>query len=188
MENGHQHQIVFVDDHYMTKNKALTAHLSTSDRLLWIDYSVAFDDETIKKIIKPFEQGCQGLVFPALKTDSINWELFKQKVLEGTSTEPVQQYAFEFDTVLHKKIKDHIYSIKETDPKCFCVDAKHVYKAFRNKKGEVQKVPYSFFEFFNVLRDQSLKIYAFTDCQITLTYPHECFGNILNCAGIKVAA
>jgi hypothetical protein len=185
MEKGHQHHIIFVDDNYETRNKSLTTYISSTDRLLWIDYSVAFDTNTIATIVAPFEPGCHGVIFPAIKPDTLNWNTFSEKIKSETVTEPLHQYAFEFDTVLNKKIKDNLYSIKETDPKCFCLDSKHIYKSLRNKKGETQKIPYSFSEFFDSLIKKGVKVYAFTDCELILTHPHECFGNILNCAGIQ---
>jgi len=65
------------------------------------------------------------------------------------------------------------------------LDTKSLQKALKNKKGEMQKIPYLMEEFFDYLADRGLKIYAYTESNLTLTYTHECIGNILNAAGIK---
>jgi hypothetical protein len=178
--------VMFVNDDPVSRTNIIKSVLGNCDRIVWLDYSVSIsDDQTLLKCIEPFEQGCHGIVFPAVKP-GINWDVFKQKVKSDTKTdEPISQYGLEFDTVVHKKIKDDLYSIKDTDPKCWVLDNKSLTKALKNKKGEFQKIPYFMEEFFDYLADKGLKVYAYTDSNLTLTYTHECVGNILNAAGIK---
>jgi len=38
---------------------------------------------------------------------------------------------------------------------------------------------------FDKLKEQGVKIYAFTASKLTMTYPHECISNILGAAGVK---
>jgi len=87
-----------------------------------------------------------------------------------------------FDTEVGKSIGENLHIVIDTNPKCWAIDCKHVVKALRDKKGEGIKLGPSIFTTF---KDREVKMYAYTAAKITVTYPHECLGNILACANVK---
>ena len=186
LQGGIHNSIVFVDDNYLSRSNVVKYCIENSERIVWFDYSVSTQhDDTFTACIHPFDSGCHGIVFPAVKKN-INWDMFKSKVNSKTvQTEPISQYAMEFDTTVHKKIKNNIYSIKNTEAVFWAIDTKPLLKTFKTKKGEWHKIPGTPSEFFKHVIDGGVKLYAYTDTEITLTYTHECIGNILNAAGIK---
>jgi len=40
-------------------------------------------------------------------------------------------------------------------------------------------------DMFTKMKESGVKIYAYTDAKLTMTYPHEGISNILNAAGVK---
>jgi len=186
LEGGIHNSIVFVDDNHISRSNVIKYCIENTERIIWFDYSVSTQQDSIfKTCIEPFENGCHGMVFPAVKK-KINWDLFKSKVNSKTvQNEPISQYGMEFDTTVHKKIKNDIYSIKNTEAVLWTIDTKPLLKIFKSKKGEWHKIPGTPSEFFKHVIDEGIRLYAYTDSDVTLTYTHECIGNILNAAGIK---
>jgi hypothetical protein len=155
---------------------------STIDRILWLDYSVSLDIESINLAVKPFEvSGCHGIVYPAV-LEGVDWPVFKQKIL-AKSSEPIHQMGLHFDTEVDTKIPKfpHLYNIKTTNPKAWVIDVKQV-----SKKIGSQKLPVIPSELFKMFMNNN-KILAFVDAQVTLTYAHECLGNIMNSAGVTTS-
>src|SRR5210317_822972 len=125
--------------------------------------------DTIQKCLP----NCDRLFF-------IDWGLFKHKVKEG-SEEPVSQMGLNFDTEVGNKISENIYSVTSTNPRSWVMFSKNVMKNTKDKNckwGLHVKM-------FKKLKEQRVKIYAFTAAKLTMTYPHECISNILNAAGVK---
>ena len=182
MHHNHHHNINFVNDDPFERMAAILKHLKTCDRILFIDYSIFIDHPTCDKIFTKFEgYGC--MVFPCVK-EGVDWGAFSRKIAKPTC-EPIEQLALEFDTVLGPKISESLYKVTSTNPKCWILDCKTAVKALRDRKGEGIKIPARNTDMFDKMMEQGLKIYAWTACRLTVTYPHECLSNILESAGVK---
>lgn len=185
MQHGVQQEITFIKDDPFEKSSAISRKLKTCDRILFIDYAIQIDRETIPKIFEKVE-GWNCLVFPCV-TEGINWSQFKTKVKSG-STEPIEQMGLEFDTEVGAKISDGIYKVKKTNPKCWVMETKSVLKLMKEKKGEGLKLPSKNDELFEKMLQKNVKIAAYTKANIQTIFSHECLGNILNASGVTQKA
>jgi hypothetical protein len=178
LQNNIQNEIVYVNDDPFEKIEMIQKCLSKCDRLFFIDFGIGVDDVSVKQIFESHE-GLGVLVFPGVK-EGIDWGLFKHKVREGSS-EPVSQMGLNFDTQVGKKISTDIYSVTSTEAKSWVMFSKNVMKNAKDKKGNFNL----HVKMFDKLKEQGVKIYAFTASKLTMTYPHECISNILGAAGVK---
>jgi len=178
LQNNVQNEIVYVNDDPFEKNEMIQKCLSRCDRLFFIDFGISVDEMSVKQIFESHE-GLGVLVFPGVK-EGIDWGLFKHKVREGSS-EPVSQMGLNFDTQVGKKISTDIYSVTSTEAKSWVMFSKNVMKNAKDKKGNFNL----HVKMFDKLKEQGVKIYAFTASKLTMTYPHECISNILGAAGVK---
>jgi hypothetical protein len=153
------------------------------ERLIFMDYGVSIDNESVYKACEPFEK-YNVLVMPSVK-EGINWIQFRKETLRG-STEPVYQRGLEFDTEIDRKVADSVYTIKRTEAAAWAMDVKPVDKKCRTPKGVSIKLPTDTAEFFNEMAKYGVKIRALTSARCTMHYPHECFGNILETAGVNL--
>ena len=178
IQNNVQNEILYVNDDPFEKVDVIQKCLPRCDRLFFIDFGISVDEESVKQIFGNHE-GVGVLVFPGVK-EGIDWGLFKHKVQEG-STEPVSQMGLNFDTEVGKKISKDIYSVTSTEAKSWVMFSKNVMKNAKDKKGNFNLNV----KLFEKLKEQGVKIYAFTAAKLIMTYSHECVSNILNAAGIK---
>ena len=178
IQNSYQNEIIYVNDDPFDKIDAIHKCLPRCDRLFFIDFGVNVDEESVKQIFEKHE-GIGVLVFPGVK-EGIDWGLFKHKVMEG-STEPTSQMGLNFDTEVGNKISKDIYSVTSTQAKSWVMFSKNIMKNTKDKKGKWGLNV----KMFEKLKEQGVKIYAFTAAKLTMTYSHECISNILNAAGIK---
>jgi hypothetical protein len=178
VQNGAQNEIVYVNDDPFEKIDMIQKCLPNCDKLFFIDFGISVDEESIKQIFENHE-GVGVLVFPGVK-EGIDWGLFKRKVKEGSS-EPVSQMGLNFDTEVDKKISKDIYAVTSTQAKSWVMSSKNVIKNTKDKKGKWGLNV----KMFEKLKEQKVKIYAFTAAKLTMSYPHECISNILNAAGVK---
>ena len=178
LKNNHTTNIVFVNDDPVQINSCIVKSLKNSDRVVFIDYSICIDEQSIDLMLNnEWPQGYHGIVFPCVK-EGVNWDMFRKKVKDGCD-EPYSQMGLEFDTDVKTKMKDGFWTIDSTCPKVWALNSKSVIKTLREKKGDGIKLPYNRQEMFS-----KLKICAFTKAKVTATYTHECLGNILETAGI----
>jgi len=185
IQAGIQHEICFVNDDPFTKAELILRKLKESDRLICIDYSVNIDRDSIAKLLEKYDQQCHCIVFPCVK-EGIDWDQFKEKVKKDVD-EPIEQMGLEFDTKVGQKVSNGMYKVLQTDPKCWVMDSKSVLKNLKTKKKEpLKQLPARNGELFETLQSKGVKILAYVDAQITTVYSHECLGNILNAAGVKV--
>ena len=168
-----QNEILYVNDDPFEKSEMIKKCLSKCDRLFFIDFGINVDEESIKELFKPHD-GVGVLVFPGVK-DGIDWGLFKHKVREG-SEEPVSQMGLNFDTEVGQKVSKDIYKVKNTEARAWVMFSKNTLK--KCKKFTASNM-------LNNLRDEDVKIYAFTASKLIMTYTHECVSNILSAAGVK---
>jgi hypothetical protein len=178
VQKGIQHEITYVDDDPFKKAETIQKCMKNCDRLLFIDFSVSMDDESIDQIL--IDRDNIGiLVFPGVK-EGIDWGLFKHKVKEGYD-EPVSQMGLNFDTEVTRKISKDIYVVSNTEAKSWVMFPKNVIKSIKDKKGDWKIYP----KMFEKFKESGVKIYAFTAAKLIITYPHECISNILNAAGVQ---
>ena len=180
-QNGYFHNINFVNDDPYERVEVINRHIKTADRILFIDYSIFIDPESLAKVFTDFKNS-HCLVFPCVK-DGINWDTFRAKACSGT-TEPTEQWGLEFDTELGQKIGESMYWVRKTDPKSWVMETKHVNKILKGRKEPI-KLPAKNNELFDKLIASGVKICAWTAARLVVTYPHECLSNILESAGVK---
>ena len=178
IENGIQQEIVYVNDNPFDKLEIIQKSLPNCDRLFFIDFGVGVDDDSLKQVIGKHDN-MGVLVFPGV-TEGVDWGLFKHKVKED-SNEPVSQMGLKFDTDVGNKISKDIYTVTNTNPKSWVMFSKNIIKNTKDKKGKWGLNV----KMFEKLKEQGIKIYAFTAAKLIITYPHECVSNILNAAGVK---
>ena len=180
IQNSVNHQIVYVNDDKHEKIDTIEKCMKKYDRILFIDFGIGVDDESLNKSLEVNESA--GLVvFPGVK-EGINWEMFKEKV-RSESKEPTSQMGLEFDTVLVKKTSPHFYNVVSTSAKVWVMIPKTIIKHIKNKKKGTWKLHLNMFE---NLKEQGVKIYAFSASKLIQTYTHECISNILNAASVKL--
>jgi len=174
-------QIAFVNDDAFEKKAILLKRSKECDRLIWINFSVYVDEQSIIKMLDKFENGYHCIVLPCVKP-GIDWDMFKAKVLSD-SKEPINQMGLHFDTEVGKSIGENLHIVTSTDPKSWAIDTKHVLKAINGKKGD-GTISANTSEMFKTLMERGVKVYAFTAANLVVTYPHECIGNLLSAAGV----
>ena len=177
-------EIVYVNDDAFEKKAAFLKKAGSCDRLVWLNFSVHVDEVSLDKMLDKFVNGYHCLVLPGV-TPGIDWDMFKKKVLSD-SKEPVNQMGLNFDTEVGKSIGENLYIVTSTDPKAWAIDTKPVLKAIKGSKGD-GTISANTSEMFKTFIERNVRVYAYTDAQITLTYPHECIGNLLSAAGVETS-
>ena len=110
--------------------------------------------------------------------------MFKYKVKNDVK-EPIQQMGMHFDTSVGRKITEDIYTVDETSSKCWVMMTKNVLKHVKDKKSGSFKIYPRMNVMFSKLRESGVKIHAYVEAKLTMTYAHECVSNILHSSGIK---
>lgn len=177
-----QNEVVYVNDDPYEKSDVIRKYIKTVDRILFIDFGVSMDDGSISQVFQEHE-GCGCLVFPGVK-EGIDWDQFKRKVKEGSS-EPISQIGLHFDTEVGRKISDDIYQVEKSEARCWLMMCKNTMKCIRDKRTHDLRVPPRMGQMFDKFKEMGVKIHAYTESKLTLTYTHECISNLLNAAGIK---
>ena len=183
IQSNNRVEINFIKDDQVEKNKVLIKKAKTADRILVLDYGISLDTESLKKVFSVFGQHYSLQVFPCV-VENIDWDMFKSK-LSNKSKEPIEQMGLNFDTEVTKKLSDDDYIVKSTSARAWVVESKHFLKCVKDKKGEPVKLPNTNTEFFEKLLSRGLKTFAFTAAKPTISYQHECIGNILESANVN---
>ena len=171
-------EIAYVDDDPFKKAEIVQLYAKSHDRIFFVDFGIGVDDASIDQVLEKHEGfGC--LVFPGVR-EGVDWDLFKTKV-RSDSEEPITQMGLHFDTEIGSKVSGDIYNVASTEARCWFMNTKNVIKNLKDKKGN-WKINAKMFE---KLKEQGVKIYAFTAAKLTMSYTHECVSNILNAAGVK---
>jgi hypothetical protein len=173
IQRGVQNEIIYVNDDPFEKIEIIQKYMKFCDRIFFIDFGINVDDESIKQLFLPHE-GVGFLVFPGVK-DGIDWNLFKNKVKQG-SKEPVSQMGLKFDTIVGRSVSKDIHKVEMTQARSWVMFCNVV------KKTTTKLSPSNM---FGKLMEDNVKIYAFTAAKLTMTYAHECISNILSAAGVK---
>ncbi len=182
LQNGSENEVVFVNDESYDKAEIIGQYMKTHERLIFIDFGIQIDDESLKRCFDKHE-GVGCLVFPGV-IEGVDWGLFKSKVKDGCK-EPVEQIGLHFDTEVSRKISPDYYTVKQTKSKCFLIMSKNVSKNIKDKKGGSYKIYPRFETMFSKFLESNVKILAYTKAKLIMTYNHECISNILNAAGVK---
>lgn len=176
-DGGKQLDIQFVSDRSTSIQKIIKS--SSADRIVWLDYGVSIDVNTIKKLaFEDFPDGYRAMVVPCV-TDEVDWALFKKKTLEG-STEPVNQRGLKFDTTIGPIIKkngtaDYVSSV--TDCRVFAMDCKAIQRKLRDADTH--------FKSFEHLKKIGVKIGVLCTIPVLCHYVYESIGNILESSGVR---
>lgn len=179
MQKGMHLEIHFLDD-----KSQLPKLIKSGERLFFMDYGTNLNVEILSKVVEPFDKGCHMLVFPSVK-EGINWEKFTKKTKEGSS-EPASQRGLEFDTTVGKKLAEGLYECDKTSARVWAMDSKPVDKKLRGGKEQV-KLPLDSNEaMFTTLKNLGIKVGVVTEAIVVCHYTHECFGNILEAAGVEL--
>jgi len=174
---------IHLDISFVPDKSQLPKLIKSGERIIWFEYGTNLDEASIIKSISPFEKNLQVLVFPSVK-EGINWDMFARKT-KANSTEPANQRGLEFDTAVGRKLADSLYEVTSTEARVWAMDAKPVDKKHRGDKIPV-KLPADE-SMFRVLQGLGVKIGAVTSATVICHFVHECVGNILETAGVKLA-
>lgn len=179
MVRGMHLEIHFVDD-----KSSLPKLIKTGDRIFWMDYGTNLNNEILSKVVDPFEKGVQVMVFPSVK-EGINWDQFQKKT-RAASKEAAGQRGLAFDTTVGKKLADGLYECDKTSARVWAMDAKPVDKKLRGGKDLI-KLPIDDNEnMFATLSRIGVKIGVASEAVVVCHFVHECFGNILEAAGVEL--
>ena len=158
--------------HYISDASQVSKYMKNAERLIFFDYGVSINPESIATMCRPFIKGMQVIVYPAVK-EGIDWVAFKRKTIEGTP-EPPSQRGLSFDTVIGKHIADHLYEVESTTARVWAMDP---------KKIKIKWTP----DFFDKLKADGVKMCAFGPARCTVHYVHKCIANILETSGVSVS-
>lgn len=176
VQNSVDHQILYCPDDPFEKVSIVERCMKTYDRIFFIDFGIGVDEKSLHKCLE-INDSAGLVVFPGVK-EGINWQQFKDKV-RSDSTEPTSQMGLEFDTVLGKKTAPQFYHVRDTDAKVWMMVPRTVVKQVK-KKIKLRPL------MFEYLKEQGVKIYAYSGAKLIQTYTHECVSNILNAASVKL--
>jgi hypothetical protein len=171
--------------HFVEDKSSLPKLIKTGERIFWMDYGTNLNNEILAKVVDPFDKGVQVLVFPSVK-EGINWDQFKKKT-RANSLEPAGQRGLEFDTTVGKKLADGLYECDKTSARVWVMDTKPVDKKLRGGKTPVKLPIENNEEMFDTLSKIGIKIGVASEAVVVCHFVHECFGNILEAAGVELA-
>jgi hypothetical protein len=180
MQRGFHIEIHFIED-----KTTLPKIIRNGERIFFMDYGTNLNNEILHTVFEPFTDGIEMLVYPAVK-EGINWEQFIQKTKAGSS-EPPPQRGLEFDTIVGNKIRDGLYECEKTAARVWVMDARPVDKRLRGGETPVQLPVTNDGIMFARLQQIGVKIGVMSEAVVVCHFVHECFGNILEAAGIQLA-
>ena len=170
--------------HFVDSKATLPKLIKTGERIFWMDYGTNLNQEILHKVLDPFDKGVQVLVFPSV-VEGINWDQFEKKTKAG-STESAAQRGLNFDTEVGKKLAPGLYECVKTSARVWAMDAKPVDKKIRGGKDPIKLPLENNEEMFGTLSKIGVKIGVASEALVVCHYVHECFGNILEAAGVKL--
>lgn len=182
-ERGMMNTIIYTNDDPFEKAEKIHDAMKKYDRILFIDFGICMDDASIVQVLEKHEM-CGVLVFPAVN-EGIDWDMFKEKVKSNTQ-EPLEQMGLYFDTDVGKELSEDVHLVKKTSARCWMMNCKNVLKHMKDKKTGEYKINPKRALMFEKMQHDGVRIIAYTPAKLTMLYAHECLGNIMNCAGVKV--
>jgi hypothetical protein len=170
--------------HFVENKSNLSKIIKSGERIFWMDYGTNLNQEILHKVLDPFEKGVQVLVFPSVM-EGINWDQFEKKTKAG-STESAAQRGLTFDTETGKKLAPGLYECVKTAARVWVMDAKPVDKKIRGGTDPIKLPLENNEEMFATLSKIGIKIGVASEAIVVCHYVHECFGNILEAAGVQL--
>jgi hypothetical protein len=158
--------------HFVKDQSGLQKLLKGCDRLVWIDYGVSVNQETLERLVTT---DWNVAVVPCVK-DEVDWDQFRKKTL--ANEEDVHQRALKFDIEM-KPIakKTDVMEFVSGTPRVFSVDSKAVLKKLRDASTD--------FKSFDQLKKLGIKICVLRSAPVICHYVYECIGNILDSSGVR---
>lgn len=172
MQRGINLEIQFHKDK-STFHKAMKS--THDDKMIWIDYGVSIHKETIEHLLD--DTSYKVLVVPCI-LEGVDWEKFKV-----ATDEPVHQRGLHFDTkTAHssKKKSTAEFESSVTDGRIVCLDPKYVTKKLRDAGNEYKSLDH-------LKNKLNIRIGVLKGEEVICHYVHECFGNIIESSGVRVA-
>jgi hypothetical protein len=173
-----------IEIHFVEDKSSLPKLIKTGERIFWMEYGTNLNNETLTKVVDPFDKGLNVLVFPSVR-EGINWEQFEKKTKAG-SLESAGQRGLTFDTEVGKKLAEGLYECTKTSARVWAMDAKPVDKKLRGGKTNINLTLDTNEKMFGVLSAIGLKIGVASEAVVVCHFVHECFGNILEAAGVRL--
>jgi hypothetical protein len=173
-----------IEIHFVEDKSSLAKIIKTGERIFWMEYGTNLNNEILTKVIDPFDKGVGVLVFPSVR-EGINWEQFEKKTMAG-SLENAGQRGLTFDTDVGKKLADGLYECTRTSARVWAMDAKPVDKKLRGGKTNITLPVDTNEKMFEALSNIGIKIGVASEAVVVCHFVHECFGNILEAAGVKL--
>jgi hypothetical protein len=177
------HKGIHVEVHFMNDMSTLPKLIKTGERVVWFDYASNIDEDTLPRLLEPFEKDIKVMVCPAVK-EGVDWEMFRKKTLAG-SKEPAHQRGLTFDTEVGKKWAEGVYEVTKSAARVWAMDTKPIDKKLRGEKVQIKLATESYEALFDQLT-RLVKVGAFTKAQVVCHIIHECPGNILETQAIRV--
>ena len=174
---------VHIEIHFVPDKTSLPKLIKTGERIFFMDYGTNLNNEMIEKLFEPMDK-YNVLVFPSVK-EGINWDRFAKRTQEN-SKEPAHQRGLEFDTEVGRKIAPGIYECTKTAARVWLMDAKPVDKKLRGGKDVLQLPVADEAIMFARLQQIGVKIAVASEAMVVCHFVHECFGNILEAAGVQL--
>ena len=176
---------IHLEIHFVEDKSGLAKLIKSGDRIFWMEYGTNLNNEILHKVVEPFEKNLNVLVFPSVK-EGIDWDAFAKKTRAGINESPGQR-GLSFDTTVGKKISNGLYECDKTSARVWAMDAKAVDKKLRGGKDQI-KLPIDTNEnMFGLLDKIGVKIGVASEAVVVCHFVHECFGNILEAAGVDLA-
>lgn len=163
-------EIHFPSD-YMTEFPKILKSTSC-DRLVWVDYGVSVDLESLKTLVFDEQRTAKAVVVSCVR-EGVDWDKFRKKTIAGSS-EPVNQRGLSFDIVADPKTSEYVSG---DPPRVFCVDCKAVLRKLREANVS--------FKSFEQLKKLGLRITVLQTCAPVCHYVYESVGNILESSGVR---
>ena len=182
IQKNWEQRILFVNDDPYEKADMIEKTLKEYDRTLFVDFGIQMDHASLDKVLDKME-GVGVMVFPGIK-EGIDWDMFKEKI-KSDSQEPVAQMGLFFDTDVSREISEDVYTVKNTEARCWVINCKNLTKSIRDKKTGNYKISPRMSTMFEKFSQCGTKIHAFVAAKLTMTYGHECLANILQTAGVR---
>ena len=173
-----------IEIHFVEDKSTLPKLIKSGERIFWMEYGTNLNNEILSKVIDPFDKGVNVLVFPSVR-EGINWEQFEKKTRAG-SLESAGQRGLTFDTEVGKKLADGLYECVKTSARVWAMDAKPVDKKLRGGKTNVNLPVDNNEKMFDTLTAIGLKVGVASEAVVVCHFVHECFGNILEAAGVRL--
>lgn len=170
--------------HFLDNKSTLPKLIKTGERIFFMDYGTNLNNEVLTKVIDPFDKGVQVLVFPSVR-EGIDWAQFEKKTKEGSKESPHQR-GLHFDTEVGKKLADGLYECAKTEARVWVMDTKPVDKKLRGGKTNVNLPVDNNEKMFDTLTAIGLKVGVASEAVVVCHFVHECFGNILEAAGVRL--